>query len=147
MREHLDGCEACAHLERRLAAVTPRPFLEVDPGRQAQMWARLDAAVDEAWRAEQATPAPRAAAWLRTWWWLSEEMRVPAGAMLAYAGLLAMAVAWGASNWWSAQQLQVALDQYGAPEQFVVPAEIPTSDFEYISWTPDEAPTDAADEP
>ena len=138
VRDHLGRCEACARLEQRLAQVTPRPFLELDPELQETMWGRLDAAIDAAFRHQQSLPRPSR---VQVWWrWLTEETTVPTGAMLAYAALLLVAITWGAHNWWTAQQLQLALDRRdgAAPVQVVVPAEIPADQFRPAAWVPEE---------
>jgi anti-sigma factor RsiW len=141
--EHLAGCTACADLERRLAAVTPRRFLQVDPRVEEAMWARLDAAVHAA--IDQAPHTRPERPWARAHRWLAEETRLPTAAVLAYGALLMLAVAWGASNWWAASQLQARLEAHPtvtALDTPILPDEIPADQYRPAAYSPDEPPRD-----
>lgn len=135
VQEHLDGCEACAQLEQRLRQVTPKAFLDLEPS--ASQWAALDERLDQEWDRVERSPRLRTSAWH----WVWEEARLPPGAVVAYAAMLFLAVAWGAKNWYTAQQLQVALAEQVGPATAaappVGPGAIEPDHFVPASWTPD----------
>jgi len=137
--EHLGSCSGCAGLERRLAAITPRPCLQVDPETQQALWERLDTAVQEAM---DEVPHPRSeSSWARAHRWLAEETRLPTAAVLAYAALLLLAVAWGASNWWAASQLQTRLEiqpTTTALDTPILPEAIPADQYRPAAYSPDD---------
>ena len=131
--KHLAGCATCRHLERRLGAATPEPFLWVPEEHQVALEAALDASALAAHDGEPRT---------LQWSWLSRRTHLPAGAVLAYGALLVLALMWGVGNWLEARSLQVALQELhvGAPvgtELGVAPLEIPADQFRPASWTPE----------
>lgn len=134
--EHLEGCAACRALEERLGSVTPRPFLPSDPAHEQALWKRLDAALE----AERAKGVPlRAPTRLeRARAWLVEETRMPTVAVIAYAALLLLAVAWGTNNWWEARGLQASLGAARiAATAGSAPEEIPADQYRPAAFRPE----------
>lgn len=96
---HVEGCEACEGLLRRMEAQRfVRPALP-DPEALGH-WARLDAAVAAEWRRQELErpPALRAAPWWR------RELRLPGLAAGAYAAVLLLAL--GLAGWQTARLTQ-----------------------------------------
>ncbi len=141
MREHLARCADCAAHERSLAAVTPQAFLTLDPTREAELWARLDAAVQAELDRPPRVRPPRPSD--RVMRWLAAETRLPTAAVLGYAALLAMALGWGVSNWRAATHLQAAVAQSEARVAGPAPAtlvDVPADQYLPAAYAPDERP-------
>lgn len=134
VREHLDACADCRHLDEALAAVTPRPFLPSDPVAEAALWERLDAALDAERARGVSVRAPNPIERARTW--LSEDTRMPTSAVIAYAALLLLAVAWGTGNWWEMRNLQASLD-HGATRVTAAPEQIPADQYRPAAFHPE----------
>ena len=141
VQAHLARCSACARLDERLAAVTPDPFLHLDPRQEQALWERLDAALaPELARMPRVRPRSR---WEQTRDWLTREAHVPAGALLAYGTLLVIALSWGTQSWRTSQQLQVEVERAEAGPAWAESAptiEIPPEQYRPAVWVPDDRP-------
>ncbi len=130
--EHLHSCTDCTEHELQLAAVTPEPFLDIPDADLDAKWLRLDEVLAAELDHPVRIPVP-APMWLRVSNWLSEEMPMSTGTVLAYAAALMLVAMWGANNWKTAHDLQMAAQ--AAPERplmVIAPsAEIPESDFRF----------------
>lgn len=132
--EHLERCQGCRVRERRLAAATPGPLPRVPRDVQADLWAKLDAALDDA----AGRPAAPSLPPVRPW-------RVPSALQVAYAAALLAALVWGWLNHVNAQNLQAALETERA--RHVAGAEIPADQFRPVSFVPGEAEEPPGDAP
>jgi anti-sigma factor RsiW len=129
--EHLGSCAACRNQERRLAAVTPEPFLHVPPRIEADFYDRLDRAVEAAWAHPAPPQPPSMVARMR------QTIPIPFTSAILYAVALLAALGWGGWNWWTARGLEQALAARPAIEPPVTT--IPAEQFRPASWSPAEA--------
>lgn len=124
--EHLERCERCRVRERRLSRATPGPMPRLPRDVQADLWARLDDAIEVA----ATRPAPVAVVARRPF-------PRPSVFQLVYAAALLTALLWGWLNHVTAQNLQAALDTERA--RHTVGVEIPADQYRPVSFVPGEA--------
>ncbi len=133
--EHVSACPSCREIEMRLRAATPMagPGLPNDLRRLA--WDRIDRALELA----RATPTPvppsaleRLGGHLGA---VNERVPLPFGAVVGYAMVLGLALAWGASNWWTANLLRAEVE--GRRIVVEAPAsDVPAAQFRPASYAP-----------
>jgi hypothetical protein len=118
--EHLDGCDGCADLERRLDRATPRPTLLIPPRVHEELQHRVAEAVDRAWETTTWEPPTLTQRWRR---WLARDRDVTTSTMLAYAAMLLVVSTWGMGNWMEARQLRAQATDPGPSLVSPIPAE------------------------
>lgn len=139
--EHLEGCAACARLEARLDAATPRARLAPPAGVRAALADRVSAEVILALAERPPAPPPPPSPAARLGRWLRRDATVPRGAVAGYLVVLAVVVGWGLSSWWSLAALRAAdADPHRAAQTSPATGapEIPADQWRPAAYNPEE---------
>ena len=123
IREHLATCRSCRRLAAQLDAATPRAALIVPAATQA----RLEATVTYTHLSTLAAARPVEQRSRRHAAWLEQKLPVSRATLLAYAGILVVALGWG-----FAQQARVTT----VPEPVAAAPSLPAGQFRPASWSP-----------
>lgn len=122
VEEHVERCPECAELRDRIAALPPLDLPRLDPEAEERIWARMDAALEQAWDRREVERPPSAARTLRERLFGGLRMgklSIPVPIAAAYLLLIAGLTAWNLVTYYKVQDLTVALEEH--------PAMVPTS--------------------
>ncbi len=131
VEEHVERCPECAELRDRIAALPPLDLPRLDPEAEERIWARMDAALEQAWDRREVERPPSAARTLRERLFGGLRMgklSIPVPVAAAYLLLIAGLTAWNLVTYYKVQNLTVALEDRPVAAPVVTEPAAPASE-------------------
>jgi len=116
VEEHLETCDECAEAMTRIDALPPLELPRLDPGKEREIWQRMDDALEQAWDRQQqrgaASGASDALGMLKRWLRVGR-VAIPIPVAAAYLALILGLSGLTLHNHYKIQDLSAALDAGG----------------------------------
>jgi anti-sigma factor RsiW len=115
VEEHVEGCPECAELRDRIASLPPLDLPRLDPEAEDRIWARMDAALEQAWERRDTERPPGLATTLRermAGWFQMGKLSIPVPVAAAYLLLIAGLTGWNLVTYYKVQNLTVAMEEH-----------------------------------
>jgi len=143
VEEHVESCPECAELRDRIASLPPLDLPRLDPEAEERIWARMDAALDQAWERRDSERPPGLATTFRermAGWFRMGKLSIPVPVAAAYLLLIAGLTGWNLVTYYKVQHLTVAMEEHPvtAPvaTEIAAPAAAETTMFRTSITTP-----------
>ncbi len=113
IEDHLRACPECEELRDRIASIPPLDLPRLEPDAEAEIWSRMDDALEAAWqrheRGEERGATTTALAGLRGWL-RNKRLAIPIPVAAAYVVIILGLTGWNLVTFQRVQNLSAQLD-------------------------------------